>query len=140
MSPSVSGNTTWERISPRISRWGPGTGWPTARTCPWRSLRCRQGIIWARTISSASMTSMEGSPVEMESASIDCFKAYDVRGKVPEQLNADIACRIGRGFAAFLQPRKVVLGYDIRLTGPEMADAIAEGLRASGVDVHSIGL
>lgn len=76
----------------------------------------------------------------MEKTRIECFKAYDVRGKVPDELNADVARRIGRGFAAFLQPRHVVVGYDIRLTGPGMAEAIAEGLCASGVDVYTIGL
>ena len=47
---------------------------------------------------------------------ITCFKAYDIRGRVPDQLNEDIAYRIGRAFAAFLSPGRVVVGFDIRLT------------------------
>ena len=54
---------------------------------------------------------------------INCFKAYDIRGRVPEELNVDIAYRIGRAFAEFLSPKNVVVGYDIRLTSPELNDA-----------------
>ena len=45
---------------------------------------------------------------------IDCFKAYDVRGKVPSQLNEDIAWRIGRAYVEFLNPKTVAVGRDIR--------------------------
>jgi len=71
---------------------------------------------------------------------INCFKAYDIRGRVPEELNVDIAYRIGRAFAEFLSPKNVVVGYDIRLTSPELNDALSRGLRDSGVDVINIGL
>ncbi len=47
---------------------------------------------------------------------ITCFKAYDVRGLVPDELNEDIAYRIGRAYSSFVSPRKVVVGHDIRLT------------------------
>ena len=71
---------------------------------------------------------------------INCFKAYDIRGRVPEELNVDIAYRIGRAFAEFLSPKNVVVGYDIRLTSPELNDALTRGLQDSGVDVVNIGL
>jgi phosphomannomutase len=45
-----------------------------------------------------------------------CFKAYDIRGRIPDQLNDEIAYRIGRAFAAVVKPRKVVVGHDIRLS------------------------
>ena len=71
---------------------------------------------------------------------MDCFKAYDVRGRVPEELNVNIAYRIARAFAEFVSPKTVVVGFDIRLTSCELNDAIIRGLRDSGVDVVSIGL
>jgi len=69
-----------------------------------------------------------------------CFKAYDVRGRIPDQLNEDIAYRIGRGYAAFLQPKRVVVGYDIRLSSKAICAALVRGLNDSGVDVFNIGL
>jgi phosphomannomutase len=69
-----------------------------------------------------------------------CFKAYDVRGRIPDQLNEDIAYRIGRAYAAFLKPRKVVVGHDIRLSSRSICDALTRGLTDSGVDVCDIGL
>jgi phosphomannomutase len=74
------------------------------------------------------------------SSSLECFKAYDIRGRVPDQLNADIAERIGRAFAAFAAPGNVVVGYDIRESSPELAAAVARGLQMSGVNVLDIGL
>jgi phosphomannomutase len=70
---------------------------------------------------------------------ITCFKAYDIRGRIPDQLNEDIAYRIGRAYATFLQPSVVVVGYDIRLTSPALCDAVSRGLTDSGVDVINIG-
>jgi phosphomannomutase len=70
---------------------------------------------------------------------ISCFKAYDVRGRVPDQLNTDIAYRIGRAFAEVVSPKSVVVGHDIRLTSPELCDALVNGLLDSGVDVFHIG-
>jgi phosphomannomutase len=69
-----------------------------------------------------------------------CFKAYDVRGRVPDQLNEDIAYRIGRAYAAFLKPKQVVVGYDIRLSSQAICAALSRGLRDSGVNVFNIGL
>ena len=71
---------------------------------------------------------------------IDCFKAYDVRGRIPDQLNDDVAYRIANATAEFLDARKMVLGRDIRLSSAELADAVAAGLTDAGVDVLDIGL
>ena len=71
---------------------------------------------------------------------LTCFKAYDVRGRVPDQLNEDSAYRIGRAFAAFLSPQRVVVGHDIRLTSKPLCDALTRGLLDAGVDVYDIGL
>ena len=71
---------------------------------------------------------------------ITCFKAYDVRGRVPDQLNDDIARRIGRAYADVVKPRQVVVGHDIRLTSEAIKTAVTEGLLEQGVDVYDIGL
>lgn len=71
---------------------------------------------------------------------LTCFKAYDVRGQVPSELNEDVAYRIGRAYADVVQPRKVVVGYDIRLTSPAIKSALANGLLDAGVNVDDIGL
>ena len=71
---------------------------------------------------------------------ITCFKAYDVRGRVPDQLNEDIARRIGRAYAEVIKPRQVVVGHDIRLTSEAIKGALVAGLLEQGVDVYDIGL
>ena len=71
---------------------------------------------------------------------LDCFKAYDVRGRVPDQLNEDIARRIGQAFADVVKPRRVVVGHDIRLSSEAIKGALVDGLMAQGVDVYDIGL
>ncbi len=71
---------------------------------------------------------------------IDCFKAYDVRGRVPDQLNAEVVRAIGRAFAEEIRPGRTVVGHDIRLSSPELARALIEGLTAGGSDVADIGL
>ena len=70
---------------------------------------------------------------------ISCFKAYDVRGRVPGQLNEDIAYRIGRAYAEVIKPTKVVVGHDIRLTSEAIKGALTQGLQEQGVDVYDIG-
>lgn len=67
------------------------------------------------------------------------FKAYDVRGVVPSEVNAEMAYRVGRVFAAMFAAEKVVVGHDIRLSGRELVDALTEGLRHGGSDVIDIG-
>lgn len=71
---------------------------------------------------------------------ITCFKAYDVRGRVPDQLNEEIARRIGRAFAQVVKPRQVVVGHDIRLSSESIKGALTQGLLEQGVDVYDIGL
>jgi len=71
---------------------------------------------------------------------ISCFKAYDVRGRVPDQLSEDVARRIGRAYAQVIKPRQVVVGHDIRLTSEAIKGALVEGLLEQGVDVYDIGL
>ncbi|MGI9294812.1 MAG: phosphomannomutase [Pseudomonadales bacterium] len=73
-------------------------------------------------------------------AQLPCFKAYDVRGQVPSELNEDIAYRIGRAYAEVVEPRTVVVGCDIRLTSPALKEALSNGLRDGGVDVTDIGV
>jgi phosphomannomutase len=69
-----------------------------------------------------------------------CFKAYDVRGRMPDELNEDIAYSIGRAFAQFLKPKTIVVGYDIRLTSKQMCDKVIEGMRDAGTNVLNIGM
>jgi len=71
---------------------------------------------------------------------ITCFQAYDARGKVPSELNTDIAYRVGRAYAAFIKPKQVAIGRDARLTSDELFEALSNGLRDSGVDVLDLGL
>ena len=71
---------------------------------------------------------------------IHCFKAYDVRGRVPEDLDEDIAWRIGRAYAAHAAPATVALGQDVRLSSPALCAALTRGLTDSGVDVIDIGI
>ena len=71
---------------------------------------------------------------------ITCFKAYDVRGRVPDQLNEDIARRIGRAYAEVVKPRQVVIGHDIRLSSESIKAAVTQGLLEQGVDVYDIGM
>ena len=68
------------------------------------------------------------------------FKAYDVRGIVPEELNPDIAYRIGRAIVAFLDVTEVVVGRDMRLSGPALSAALTDGMRDQGANVTDIGL
>jgi phosphomannomutase len=71
---------------------------------------------------------------------LSCFKAYDVRGKVPDELNEDLTFSIGRAYAQIFKPKKIVIGYDIRLSSRNITDALTKGLTESGVDVVNIGL
>ena len=68
------------------------------------------------------------------------FKAYDIRGIYPEQLNEEAAVAIGRAFATFLEPREVVASRDMRLSSPAMFEAVAAGLRRQGADVIDLGM
>jgi hypothetical protein len=74
-------------------------------------------------------------PIEIES-----FKAYDIRGQIPNQINTDIACRVGNAAVEILGARAMVVGRDMRPTSQEFADAIAAGAQEGGADVLDIGL
>ncbi len=71
---------------------------------------------------------------------LTCFKAYDIRGRIPDELNTDVAYRIGRAYAEKIQPKAVIVGRDIRLSSDQMAAAVSRGLTDAGVDVYDIGL
>lgn len=68
------------------------------------------------------------------------FKAYDVRGVVPDDLNEDIARRIGSAFAEWAGAPRIAVGYDCRLSSPSLAAAFRDGATARGVDVVDLGL
>ena len=67
-------------------------------------------------------------------------KAYDIRGTVPDQLDADIAYALGVSFARFTQATVTIVARDMRPSGPELVEAFARGLMEQGVDVIDIGL
>lgn len=71
---------------------------------------------------------------------LTCFKAYDIRGKLGEELNEDIVYRIGRAYAQYIKPKNVVVGGDVRLTSKALKTALSNGLRDEGVDVIDIGM
>lgn len=71
---------------------------------------------------------------------LNCFKAYDIRGKVPVELNPDLAYKIGRAFAKHVNASKVVVGYDIRKSSIEISEALIHGLTDAGSNVVNIGL
>ncbi len=71
---------------------------------------------------------------------LTCFKSYDVRGKLGEELDSDVAYRIGLAFAEYIQPKAVVVGGDVRATSEELKLALADGLMDAGVDVIDIGM
>ncbi|WP_276317439.1 phosphomannomutase CpsG [Rheinheimera riviphila] len=71
---------------------------------------------------------------------ISCVKAYDIRGKLGEQLDNDVAYRIGRAFGEFLQAKTVVVGGDVRETSEALKLALADGLMDAGVDVIDLGM
>jgi phosphomannomutase len=73
-------------------------------------------------------------------SSITCFKAYDLRGRIPNEINDDVAYRVARGYAQFLTPKRIVVGRDIRLSSAGLADAVCRGLTDSGVDVYDVGV
>ena len=71
---------------------------------------------------------------------LSCFKAYDVRGRVPEELDEDLAYRIGQAYAAFLHPSRVALGRDGRASSLPLARALSAGLSDRGVEIWDLGL
>ncbi len=77
----------------------------------------------------------------VDRATVDAlFKAYDVRGVVPDELTPEIAHAIGRALVARLQPDEVAVGCDMRVSGPAIGAALIEGIRDGGADVSDLGL
>ena len=68
------------------------------------------------------------------------FKAYDVRGTVPDQLDVDMCRAIGRAVARFAGAREVLIARDMRESGVELSSAFSDGARSEGVDVTDLGL
>lgn len=68
------------------------------------------------------------------------FKAYDIRGKVPSELNETVAYRIGRAYVDQFHTKQVVVGFDVRLSSRSLAEAVSQGLRDGGCDVLNISL
>jgi phosphomannomutase len=68
------------------------------------------------------------------------FKAYDIRGVVPDELDADLARRVGRAFAVFTGAERIVVGRDMRPSGEELAAAFISGARSEGAAVVDVGL
>ncbi len=71
---------------------------------------------------------------------LPCFKAYDIRGKVPEELNPELAVKIGRSFAAVYGLKKVVVGRDIRFSSEDLVRALSSGLQDMGVEVLDLAI
>ena len=69
-----------------------------------------------------------------------CFKAYDIRGRVPDELNEAVAYRVGQAFVELRRPGRMVVGHDMRLSSRALTDALIEGVVSKGVDVIDIGL
>jgi phosphomannomutase len=78
---------------------------------------------------------------ESMTPALSCFKAYDIRGRVPDELDQELARRIGHAYAALIKPRRVVaVGHDIRLSSPSLSQALTAGLNEAGVEVIDLGL
>jgi phosphomannomutase len=71
---------------------------------------------------------------------IPCFKAYDLRGKVPGELNVDLAYKIGKAYKKLLDCKSIVIGHDVRSSSDSISEALAKGLTDCGVNVIDIGL
>ncbi|MGB2742330.1 MAG: phosphomannomutase CpsG [Cognaticolwellia sp.] len=71
---------------------------------------------------------------------LTCFKAYDIRGELGEELNVGIAYRIGRAMGEILSAKTIVVGGDVRLTSEELKLALADGLLDAGVNVIDLGV
>lgn len=78
--------------------------------------------------------------MEEQQAPLHCFKAYDVRGRVPDEVNEEVAYWSGHALVRLVSPRRVVVGRDMRLSGRALQDAFSRGVMDAGADVLDIGL
>lgn len=74
------------------------------------------------------------------STNLDIFRAYDIRGIYPQEVNEELAYKIGQAYAKFLNPKTVILGRDVRTSGPALFEAVKNGLIDHGVNVVDIGV
>jgi phosphomannomutase len=87
------------------------------------------------------MTLAEGTEAGRTELRLPCFMAYDIRGRVPSELNEDLAWRIGRSYARVMRPEgPVAVGHDVRVTSPALAAAVIRGLNDEGVPTRTLGL
>tara|TARA_B100001057_G_scaffold497813_1_gene602986 strand:- start:41 stop:1432 length:1392 start_codon:yes stop_codon:yes gene_type:complete len=77
---------------------------------------------------------------ETKKTTLNCFKEYDVRGKLGSEFNESIAYRIGRSVSEHLMVETVVIGYDARATSKSIADAVSQSVQDTGANCYSIGL
>lgn len=68
------------------------------------------------------------------------FKAYDIRGVIPDEINEELAYRVGRAYAELYHPKTMCVGYDVRKRSPAFCKAVCDGLTDGGVHVYNIGL
>jgi len=71
---------------------------------------------------------------------IASFKAYDIRGKVPGDLNTELAYKVGKSVVKYLDAKKVLIGRDVRKSSPELAEALTKGITENGADVYDLGM
>ncbi len=71
---------------------------------------------------------------------IPSFKAYDIRGKVPGDLNVDLAYKVGRAVVKYLNAKSILIGMDVRKSSPELSKALADGITDAGCDAIDLGL
>ncbi|MEO6124193.1 MAG: phosphomannomutase/phosphoglucomutase [Ilumatobacteraceae bacterium] len=89
------------------------------------------------------MSAFDNSPIVPSGSTtqLDAIvKAYDIRGTVPDQLDADVAHALGVAFASFTKAHHLIVAHDMRPSGPELVDAFARGVMEQGVDVVLLGL
>jgi phosphomannomutase len=71
---------------------------------------------------------------------LNAFKAYDLRGKVPSELNSEMAYKIGKAYVKLLKAETMVVGHDVRKSSEALSDSLIKGLTDAGADVTDIGL
>src|ERR1700722_16778332 len=73
-------------------------------------------------------------------ATLSCFKAYDIRGRIPDELNDTLAYQIGQAYAGFVQPKVVVVGRDIRESSSQLRDCLTGAVPDPGAGGAAMGL